>query len=126
MSDLAVFKLSFFIPTDYRINTIKTLVGYSLKHCKTNQIFVTLLTIIEHVVGLKCYNVLHFQIFFINKMAAVEGRKCPSVHTQVLDRFECAIEVLPVHCDLAHFPFFAQIALKKVSKYRSARFQTQQ
>jgi hypothetical protein len=39
ISDLAVFTLSFSIPTDYRMVDIKTLVWYSLKHCswKTNQ-----------------------------------------------------------------------------------------
>ena len=30
---------------------------------------------------------------YVDKMAAVEGGKCPSVHTQVLDSFECATEV---------------------------------
>ena len=42
---------------------------------------------------------------------AVEGGKCPSVHTQILDRFECATKVFPVHCVLGHSPS----ALKKVS-----------
>ena len=84
-------------------------------------------TFVERV-GLNCYScVLHFwfrHFRYVDKMAAVEGGKCPSVHTQILDRFECATEVFPVHCVLAHSPFLRKVHSKSKYKYRSARFQT--
>ena len=118
MSDLAVFTVSFLIPTHCRINNIKTMFGYSPKHCSCTE----KQTKYVEPVGLKCYNVLHFQIWnsrplrYVDKMAAVQGGKCPSVHTQVLDCFECATEVLPVHTlRFGTLCVFAQSALNKVS-----------